>query len=388
MGKFTRGFIPQRTLFIGIILMVSVLQSATLRSAEVAKEPALNHIYKAGEDGYACFRIPALLTTQNNVLLAFAEARRVNCGDAGDIDLVLKRSSDGGKTWSAMQVVWSDSTNTCGNPVPILDRSNGRIILVSTWNLGTDHEKQIMERTSKKGRHVYVLTSDDEGENWSSAREISPSVKMDNWTWYATGPCHGLQISDGAHKGRLVVPVNHVEALSNENFSHIIYSDDHGATWKLGNNTPQAMVNETTVAEIGVGRLMLNMRNANRTLRTRNYSISSDGGQTWSDVKHDTTLIEPVCQGTLLNLAYGKKPVLLFANPANQTKRENLTLRMSYDDGLSWAVSKVIHPGPSAYSDIAGYKKKDVAILYESGLQKPYEGIAFRLIRFKEIGKK
>jgi len=385
MGRIIRRFTSHKALLICMIVVAAGLRSA---AATAKDEQVINHIYKAGENGYACFRIPALLTTPDNILLAFAEARRMNCGDAGDIDLVLKRSADGGKTWSAMQVVWSDSTNTCGNPVPILDRSNGRIVLVSTWNRGTDHEKQIMERSSKDGRHIYVLTSDDEGKSWSPAREITSSVKMDNWTWYATGPCHGLQIGSGMHKGRLVVPVNHVEAPANQNFSHIIYSDDHGATWKLGNNTPQDMVNETTVAEISGGRLMLNMRNANRTLRTRNYSISSDGGETWSDVKHDTTLVEPVCQGTLLNLVYDKKPVLLFANPAHQTKRENLTLRLSYDDGSSWAASKVIHPGPSAYSDIAPYKKKDVAILYESGKDKPYEGIAFKLIRIKDITKK
>jgi sialidase-1 len=365
-----------------IFLLFAVLVPSTTWARQ---EAALNHIFKAGDNGYACFRIPALITSKNNVLLAFAEARTVNCGDAGDIDLVLKRSLDGGKTWSGLQVVWSDSTNTCGNPVPILDQTNGRIILISTWNLGTDHEKQIMDGTSKDGRHVYVLTSDDEGKSWSKAREITSSVKKDNWTWYATGPCHGLQIQAGPYKGRLVVPVNHVESPSNLNYAHTIYSDDHGATWKLGSNTPQAMMNETTVAEISGGRLMLNMRNANRKIKTRQTSISNDGGHTWTDVVRDTTLIEPICQGTLLNTPNGKQ--LFFANPAHKVKRLNLTLRSSNDDGKTWASSKVIHTGPSAYSDIAIYKKKNLAILYESGVEKPYEGIAFKLVSLKEAVK-
>lgn len=364
------------------ISMLSLNSFALLKS-----DSTLNHIYQAGENGYACFRIPALITTADNVLLAFAEARRKNCGDSGDIDLVVKRSKNGGVSWEPMQVVWSDSTNTCGNPVPILDRSNGRIILISNWNLGTDHEKEIISQTSAEGRRVYMLFSDDQGESWSKPREITSSVKKANWTWYATGPCHGLQIENGVHKGRLVVPVNHIEAPSNKNFSHVIYSDDHGETWELGNNTPQDMMNETTVAEISGNRLMINMRNANRDNRIRNTSISTNGGETWGNVKSDSILVEPICQGSLLNFKLGRKPALLFINPASKEKRINLTLRMSYDDGQTWAVSKVIYPGPSAYSDITIYKRKSIGILYESGINKPYEGIAFKLIPVKSFAK-
>lgn len=369
----------------GLMILHTVLVILGVTAAR-ARQAELNHIYKAGDGGYACFRIPALIHTSKNVLLAFAEARKLNCGDSGDIDLVLRRSFNGGKTWSPIQLVWSDSTNTCGNPVPILDRTNGRIILLSTWNLGTDHEKQIMDLSSKDGRHVYVMTSDDEGKSWTPAREITPSVKLNNWTWYATGPCHGLQIANGPYKGRLVVPVNHVESPSNKNYSHVIYSDDHGLNWKFGNNTPQDGMNEVTVAEISEGRLMLNMRNANRSLHMRHTSISNDGGLTWSDVRTDSTLIEPICQGSLLNGTIAKKPAMLFINPAHQTKRVNLTLRTSFDDGHSWAGAKVIHAGPAAYSDLTFYKKS-LGILYECGNEKPYEGIAFRLIPANSIAK-
>lgn len=365
-----------RKILTGVIVMLGLIKPCY---SAVTDSVALRHLYTAGEGGYACFRIPALVATKDNMLLAFAEARKADCSDAGDIDLVVKRSRDGGKTWGNMQLVWSDSTNTCGNPVPIFDRNTGKIVLISTWNLGTDHEKDIVSRTSKDGRRIYVLFSDDQGESWSKPRELTSSVKMPNWTWYATGPCHGLQIENGPHRGRLVVPVNHIEAPSNQNFSHIIYSDDHGLSWKLGSNTPQDMMNETTVAEISGQRLMLNMRNANRSVRTRNTSISTDGGQTWANVQNDSLLIEPICQGSLLNTTLNKKPVLLFINPASKSKRMNLTLRRSGDDGKSWSSSVVIYPGPSAYSDIAVYRKKYIAILYEAGINKPYEGIAFKL---------
>src|SRR5882724_3584866 len=110
---------------------------------------SFNYIYKNGDEGYTCFRIPALVTTTKGTVLAFAEARKNNCGDAGDIDLVLKRSGDNGKTWGPLQVVWSDSTNTCGNPTPVVDELTGSVILLSTWNLGPDHEKEINNRSSR-----------------------------------------------------------------------------------------------------------------------------------------------------------------------------------------------------------------------------------------------
>jgi sialidase-1 len=371
------------------LLFVGQLMCQALGKGELVTEPAsLNYIYKAGNDGYACFRIPALLNTKNGVLLAFAEGRKNNCGDSGDIDLVLKRSKDGGKTWSVLQVVWSDSNNTCGNPVPIQDASTGKIILISTWNLGTYHEKQIKDQSSKDGRHIFILTSDNDGKDWLSPREITRQVKLAGWTWYATGPCHGLQIQTGKNKGRLVVPVNHVEGASGKNFAHIIYSDDHGLNWKLGNNTPQDMTNETTVAEIAKGGLMLNMRNANRAQKARLTTISTDGGQSWNDVQTDTTLIEPRCQGSLLNYQLSKhRSILFFSNPASKLSRSNLTLRVSLDDGKTWKYDKVIFPGPSAYSDIAVYHNTLVDCLYEAGLTKAYEGIAFKEINIKDLIK-
>jgi sialidase-1 len=358
------------------------------RSFNGIQVDSLNFIFKAGENGYACFRIPALINTKNGTLLAFAEARKNNCGDSGDIDLVVKRSSDQGKTWTGLKLVWSDSSNTCGNPVPVQDQSTGKIILISTWNLGTDHEKQIIDGSSKDGRHVYMLSSDDDGNNWSPATEITAQVKKTGWTWYATGPCHGVQVLQGKYAGRLLVPINHIETGTNQNFAHTIYSDDHGKSWNLGNNTPQDKMNETTLAEISKGRLMLNMRNADRTIKTRHTSVSEDGGQNWADVQLDTVLIEPICQGSLLAHFYRKsKPTLLFSNPADKKLRANLTLRLSENDGKTWKYNMVLHPGPSAYSDIAVIDKKLIGCFFEAGYAKPYEGIVFKAVNYSDLIK-
>ncbi len=374
--------------FLMLILFCRNISSAASLTLGNPRLDSLNFIYKAGENGYSCFRIPALIYTGNGSLLAFAEARRNNCGDSGDIDLVIKRSADRGKTWSSLQVVWSDSTNTCGNPVPVQDKVTGRIWLLSTWNLGTDHEKQIISNAAKKGRHVYKLYSDNDGRSWSGPVEITDQVKKSDWSWYATGPCHGLQITKGKYAGRLVIPINHIERATNQNFAHIIYSDDHGKSWNLGNNTPQDKMNETTVAEISKGRLMLNMRNADRSIKTRHTSTSSDGGLSWNNVEKDTVLIEPICQGSLLSHFYNKnKPALLFSNPANAKLRANMTLRMSLNDGKTWKYNLVLHAGPSAYSDIAVIDKTTIASFFEAGYEKPYEGIVFKTVNYSDLIK-
>lgn len=338
-------------------------------------------LFTSGEGGYACYRIPAIVTTNSGMLLAFAEARKNGCGDAGNIDLVIKRSADGGKTWSAMQIVWDDADNTCGNPAPVVDRKTGNIVLLSTWNLGTDHEKQIIDGTSKDTRRVFVLVSSDEGNSWSKAREITTDVKKSDWTWYATGPCNGIQMQSGKHKGRLVIPCDHIEAVSKKYFSHSIHSDDGGKTWKLGGTTPTDMVNECTVAELPKGKLLLNMRNYNAT-RVRQTSTSQDGGETWSELKPDSTLIEPVCQGSLLTFKQGRKAVLAFSNPASQKTRTNMTVRLSYDQGRTWKSSQVLHKGPSAYSNLVQLPNGNLACFYEAGTKSAYESIVFEEISF------
>jgi len=362
-----------------------LLCSLVVVFAQNVQAQKLEYLYTGGEEGYSCFRIPSIITTTKSTVLAFAEARRNNCGDAGDIDLVVKRSADGGRTWSPLQVVWNDSVNTCGNPAPVIDRQSGKIILLSTWNLGTDHEKDIIGGTSKDSRRVFVLTSADDGLSWSAPMEITSNVKKDDWTWYATGPGRGVQISKGKYRGRLVIPANHMIAVTKKNYSHAIYSDDAGTSWQLGGITKQDSVNESTLAELSNGKLMLNMRNASKK-RARQTAISKNGGKSWSAIKEDTTLIEPVCEGNLLQYTFaGQKDALLFCNPASKTSRTQITLRISYDNGKTWPAKKLLYAGPSAYSCLTVLSDGKIGCLYEAGLQKPYEGIVYRTISMAEI---
>jgi len=320
-------------------------------------------------------------------LLAFAEGRKKGCSDTGDIDLVMKYSKDHGETWSNLTVIWDDGENVCGNPAPVVDETTGIIHLLSTWNLGKDHEREIIDGTSQDTRQIFVMSSTDEGLSWSEPREITTSVKKDNWTWYATGPCHGIQLKQKAHKGRLLIPCDHIEAISKKYFSHIIYSDDQGITWKLGESTPQDQVNECTVAELSDGRVILNMRNYDRSQKSRKVAFSEDGGHTWGDLIPDETLIEPICQASMLMVSPEKEEesILLFLNPADKKSRQNITLRTSLDDGKSWKGSMVLHRGPGAYSDLAQLSDGNIACLYEAGLSNPYQGIVFEVVSMQEI---
>ena len=348
-----------------------------------------NYIFLAGSEGYACFRIPAIVTTPDGAVLAFAEGRKNGCSDTGDIDLVMKRSTDGGRTWGALRLVWSDAENTQGNPAPVVDRKTGTVFLLSTWNLGTDYEPQIINRTSKDTRRVFVLSSKNNGITWTQPKEITSSVKLPDWTWYATGPGSGIQITRGEHAGRLMVACDHIEAETKNYYSHVIFSDDHGQTWQLGGVTPQHFVNESEVAELEDGSLLLNMRNYKAGEKHRKISRSYDGGVSWTDLESDSVLVEPICQASLHRYQFADEgeSVLLFSNPASKTRRENMTLRVSFDDGGTWSKKLLIHSGMAAYSDIVRLPDDYVGLLYEAGPdhEHAYTGIAFRRISLDEL---
>jgi len=335
-------------------------------------------VFVAGTDGYHTYRIPALLVTPNRTVLAFCEGRRHSRSDAGAIDLLVKCSTDNGRTWSASQRIWADGDNTCGNPAPVVDQTTGIIWLLMTWNLGADQEKDIQAHTSQDTRRVFVTHSRDDGVTWARPREITAAVKRTDWHWYATGPVNGIQLERGPFAGRLIIPCNHThlnDAGGSVTRSHVIYSDDHGTTWRIG-GIEEERTNESTLVELSDGALLHNLRSY-RGKQLRAFATSRDGGLTWSPVRDDPALVEPVCQASLLRYSWPsvrEKSRILFANPASK-KRENLTARVSYDEGQSWAVSKTLHAGPAAYSCLAKLPDQSIGCLYEQGQKMPYERI-------------
>jgi sialidase-1 len=367
----------RRFLFsLGFFWLSSLILSA-------ASLPSFTDVFVSGTESYHTYRIPAIIVTTNGTVLAFCEGRKNSRSDTGKIDLLVKRSSDNGKTWSDQQIVRSDGDNVCGNPAPVVDETTGVIWLLMTWNLGADGEREINNGSSKDIRRVFVTRSADDGVTWAKPQEITASVKKSEWRWYATGPVNGIQLTRAQHKGRLVIPCNHTELSNTGKFvsrSHVIYSDDHGATWQLG-GIEDELTNESTIVERPDGSLLQNMRSYHKKNR-RAIATSNDAGATWSPVKLDEALVEPVCQGSILRHSWpetGGRSRILFSNPASK-ERENLTIRLSYDESTTWSVSKVLHPGPAAYSCLAVLPNNSVACLFECGKKSPYEKISLARI--------
>jgi sialidase-1 len=357
-------------------ILASFLALATLPMA-VQKAPAAvrTEVFVAGEGGYHTYRIPSAIVTPNGTLLAFAEGRRAGAGDAGDIDLVLRRSHDGGKSWTALQVIGDNGPNTFGNPCTVVDARTNTIWLLITHNRGTDREKDIIAGTSEGARTVWAMRSQDDGATWSTPVEITTSVRSPDWTWYATGPGVGIQ----TRNGRLVVPANHAEAKTAIHRSHFFFSDDGGQSWSLGGSSNPG-TNESQVVELSNGQLLLNMRNhPPKPENFRMVARSDDGGRTLSPAVPDRALIEPPAQASLLRFSMAKaqdRNRLLFANPASAA-RERLTVRLSYDEGASWPISRVIHEGPAAYSSLVVLPDRSIGVLFERGERSPYERITF-----------
>ncbi|MET8311785.1 sialidase family protein [Micromonospora sp. NPDC005173] len=388
----------------GVALAGSLVLGAPPATAESAAPPHrcdTSVPFVSGTEGYTGFRIPAVVTARSGTLLAFAEGRHGSLADAGNIDLVLKRSSDGGCTWGPLQLVHDRGPDTAGNPAPVLTAS-GRLVLLSTTNAADASEAEIMrgEVTPEQSRRVFVQHSDDDGANWSAPREITGQAKAENWRWYATGPGHALRLTGAAHRDRLVVPANHSIAppagstdLGTEAKyygGHLLYSDDAGETWQIGavddNPDGYVNVNESTAAELPDGRLYLNTREHNGSAPgNRADTWSTDGGQSLVlPYRPQATLVGPVVQGSVLQLS-GPKAPLVYSGPADPASRAAMTLRISTDQGSTWRPALALSGLPAGYSDLVQLDSRTVGVLYETGNFGPYETITFRRVPAAEL---
>ena len=357
-------------MFRSAVLLIAILSLTTPR---IWADPV--DVFVGGKDGYFAYRIPALVCTSRGTLLAFCEGRKTSLSDDGNNDLVLRRSTDHGKTWRAMQLVHEeggDAVITIGNPTAVVDRSNGRVWL--TMN--------------RKNHDTLITHSDDDGVSWAPVKDITASVRKAEWGWYALGPGVGIQLERGPNRGRLIIPANHRETKdrSGPSASHVIYSDDHGATWRIG-GTVGLHTNESQLVETIADdkhELLINMRNhwarsgkkpelAGRRLVSR----SDDGGMTWSTPTRDEQLIEPTCQASLLRLSWPsatERSVLLFANPDHASKRIRTTVRASFDEGRTWPQIRLMDAGASGYTCMARCGDGRIGLLYE---RDGYKRIAF-----------
>jgi|TARA_B110000495_G_scaffold203730_1_gene229134 sialidase-1 len=336
-------------------------------------------IFTSGQDAYKSFRIPAIITSKNNTLLAFSEGRVNSRSDTGNIDMVMKRSMDGGKTWSKLEVIWNDAGNVCGNPCPVV-LDTGEILLLMTWNHGSDNEGHIKSGKSKYGGRVpYMMRSKDDGKTWSKPRDISKMADKDMWGWYATGPGNAIQLQYGKYKGRIVVPCADSD-LKNKYDAHAIYSDDAGKTWTYSGQVGVG-ANESCIVELSDGTLVLNSRQQTNKSGSRGQAISKDGGATWIEFTNKTALKEPTCQAAFIS--YDHKDTLLFMNPQGRGRSDGV-VQISIDAGKTWKPLLELPKGGFAYSSMTVMQNGDVALLYEAN---GYKTISFTLITAEQIKK-
>ena len=331
-------------------------------------------IFVAGQDKIREYRIPALVTTGKGTLIAVCDARVEKPGDAiNNIDLAMKRSFDNGRTWEPLKILVDfPGQQAAADPCMLVDRTTGTV-----W-IAYDHvlDKLLPSSLRKRERReiaLHLIYSRDDGRTWSQATDITRSVTRPGWEAVMAAPGSGIH----THAGRLIFPA--YTRQPHQDYSHLLSSDDHGKTWQI--SAPAApMVNECQVAELKDGSLMLNMRSY-RSKGCRAVATTNDGGKTWSKIIDDTQLTEPKCQASLIRYTDVRdgfsRNRLLFVNPANRSRRVNMTVRLSYDEGKTWPISKVIHPGPSAYSCLAVLKDGTIGLLYENGRISAYEKLTF-----------
>ncbi|MFJ5532690.1 exo-alpha-sialidase [Streptomyces sp. NPDC093261] len=346
-------------------------------------------LFKASQDpGYACFRIPAVVKTAKGTLLAFAEGRVLNCGDAADIDIVVKRSTDGGRTWGPLRVVNEGAGDTHGNPAPLVDRKTGRVLLAETYNTGRTDSASCSVPCD---RTPHLQYSDDDGLTWSAPRDLSPQILPANWnSWYATGPVHGIQLTRGRHAGRLVFGVN-AETWNGSrvtaNHAALITSDDGGDHWRIGatdswpiadDGTFRQKPSELTLAEREDGSILVSGREQDGTdLGHRTQTVSRDGGGSFVAPFQDLPdLYTPQVQGSMLRLGDS----ILLACPGDPDRRRTMMIRSSYDGGRTWdSVDRgtVVTTDWSGYSDLVRADQDTVGLIYEGGTVDARDEIRF-----------
>lgn len=342
-------------------------------------------------DGYDTFRIPSLVRASDGSLVALAEGRVNGPSDTGNIDIVSKRSTDGGQTWGPITVAVSHASNTAGNPCTVVDPASGDIVLLSCRNGENDTSEGIRTGVNP-ARRVYVQRSTDFGQGWSTPVEISSSVRPSWMRWYATGPGHGAVLPSD----RLVIPANHSRTPSGSDTgaerkyggNHCIFSDDGGDTWTLGfvssNSDARVIEDETTVCTLNDGSLYFNCRTDEADERTGNRAdqYSSDGS-TLADVQFfpQGSLITPAVQGSVINTIAG----LVFSCCSHPDGRTALALWTSEDEGETWYLKKYVTGRVSGYSDITLLDSGTIGILYEKGRWNNYERIEFTTISITEL---
>lgn len=380
-ARFTAAALPRWLVSRVCLLLWGILCAGP---ACHAAEPEKTDVFPAGMNGVQLYRIPGVVVTPRGTVLAYCEARTNTRADWGEIEVHLRRSVDGGRTWEPARRIahvgersegnprrpaGGEHEQTVNNPVAIVDRTTGAVEFLYCLNYA----------------RCFSMRSMDDGLTWSPPVEITaaflPFRGTYDWKVIATGPGHGIQL----RSGRLVVPVwlayGGVGAHA-PSAAATIFSDDHGQTWQAGqiavpNQGDWHHPNETMLTELSDGRVLLVTRSESQASR-KLITIGPDGAGNWNSPRFHPQLWEPICMASII--AHPSAPgTLLFSNPhslardasgneipAGRGKRQHLAIKLSRDDGQTWPINRTLEDGPSAYSDLAVLPDGTVLCLYEA----------------------
>ena len=380
------------------ILTALLVPLLTCSSAYALEGRPFVVIHRQGEHSCHTFRIPGIAVTNSGTLLAVYDMRYRSRRDLqGHMDIGLSRSTDGGKTWEKPRPIMDmgrhgglpEDQNGCSDPNILVDRATGEIIVSAVWTHGKPGTHQWKGRGSEPGLELsrssqfMMVRSGDDGKTWSKPENQTAKLKNPAWHLFAPGPGNGITMKDGT----LVMPTGGRDEKGLP-FSNLMWSKDHGKTWTLS-SPARSNTNESAVAELSDGSLMLNMRdNRNRKDKSRTngraVSVTADLGKTWKVHPSDHgSLPEPVCMASLIShrLKDGRA-VLFFSNPHHKSRRQNMTLQMSLDDGKTWSKQVLLDKNGGAYSSLVMVNDRTVGILYESSRA----DLVFQTIGLEELG--
>jgi sialidase-1 len=339
-----------------ILMIAAALLLSSAPQAEAKKKAPTNVfervcLFKGGDAGSKFYRIPAIATAPDGSIVVLADKRWDNINDLPyHIDVVSRRSTDLGKTWSdAVTVAGEGTTEGFGDPAIIVDKKRKQVLCVMTHGTG------LWEATHDKHAYISVARSKDNGKTWSEPVDITHQLygstckdeKRSKWiTAFATSGA-GLQLKDGRLMFALVVRETEKGRLT----IYSVYSDDGGYNWQVSENTACPDADESKIVELKDGKLMMSIRNRKRGSRI--YCISNDRGKTWGESYEQPQVIEPACNGDIIRYNYGDKNVLLQTVPYDPARRTNVAILASFDEGKTWPVKRILCPYESAYSSIA-----------------------------------
>ena len=364
-------------------------------------------VFEAQQEGHAIYRIPSIISLPNGELLAVAEGRVQGKNDYGDVNLVMKKSKDQGMNWSDLRLLVDQGQFQAGNPAPVVDKFDPNYpegVIYVFFNTGNHHEYNI--RLNEGVREVWYIRSTDMGESWEVPVNITSQVhKVNNpgfnpayqnpadWRHYANTPGHAFQFQEEPYKGRIYVAANHSQGPPQDEFTdyqaHGFFTDDHGKTFQLSPSITIPGSNEAIAAELSNGRMIMSIRNQRGDIRQRILAFSNNGGESWEEFYFEPQLPDPVCQGSILDIGQSEgKKILAHSNASDPQRRDNLTIKISWDEGKTWTKSILVDksdnlstPSWTAYSDLVKLDDEHLGILYE---RNDYREIIFKQIRWKK----